>query len=628
MSGICAIVMKRDAFTGSGTLAQLSNASKSYDSETVQCKFESSGGAGAAIRLPTQQFFHGDQLSVACDADLSNELELLRTLDSSKGTECKSTAQLIAALYRASGSGMLETLRGAFSVVIWDAREKILLAFTDPFGTRRLAVYDGTDLLAVASRVDALAQCTGIDTSINPCAIANVLNFSSNIAPHTILLHATRLPPGTILHFQRGSVTTRRYWTMRYGAQQKCDEDSLSDELGGLVRSSVENYSKISDVGAVGCFLSGGTDSSTIVGTMSRLQNGPVHAFSVGFQEESFNELYYAKLAAERFRAHHHICFVNAEDCSTALPNIVRAFDEPYGNASAVPTYFCAKLAADHGIHVLLAGDGGDELFGGNERYATDKIFETYQAVPKPLRKGVIEPTLGCIRFKNGMVARATRYIRRSNLAPVERYFSYHFLRTNRVEDVFQPDFLAAMHGYFPLEVPTTLYNGALARDHLDRLLYIDLNLTLADNDLPKVIQMSELAGVRSRFPFLDLAVAEFSGRLPVDLKLKGLKKRYLFKRAFQDLLPTEILRKKKHGFGIPVAIWLKSNQTFREFSRDVLFSRAARERGFFRRDFIDELIRRNEAEESPYYGDILWSLFVSELWCQEVLDQKVSVPV
>ncbi len=626
MSGLCAVVARRNASRARELLAELSHASKIQPCEKVRWKFELGGGIGIAARLCTQQFFESSHILLACDADLSNESELRGMLDVTDPAEIITTAALLTALYEKFGSVFVEKLRGAFSLVIWDRHQNRLVVSIDGFGIHRLALYDHPDFLLIASRVDALAQSGEIDTSVNPCAIANILNFSSNLAPHTILRHVTRLLPGTVLTVQDGNITTRRYWTMQYGGAQHVDEESLSNELEALVEHSVEDHSKDLDFDNIGSFLSGGTDSSTVVGMMSRLNRGPVHAFSIGFREQSFNELDYAKLAAKQFGAQHHVCLVGPEDCSRALPDIVRAFDEPFGNASAVPTYFCAKLAADHGIDVLLAGDGGDELFAGNERYATDKVFDTYQRVPGLLRRGLIEPLLACVPFEAGMFAKAKRYVRRSNLCPVERYFSYHFLRANRAADIFESDFLASMQDYSPLDIPALYYRDALAHHHLDRLLYIDIHITLADNDLPKVTRMSELAGIRSRFPFLDHAVAEFSGRVPASLKINGFKKRYLFKRAFRNLLPVGILKKKKHGFGIPVAMWLNSDSGLREISRDVLFSRTARERGFFRRSFIDDLVRKTETEESTYYGDTLWTFFVCELWCQQVLDQRKTV--
>jgi len=358
---------------------------------------------------------------------------------------------------------------------------------------------------------------------------------------------------------------------------------------------------------------------------MTRAVGGAVNAFSIGFDEQRFNELEYAEIAARAFGAKHHTYLVSASDCLESLPDIVRSFDEPFGNSSAVATYFCARLAAEHGTTTLLAGDGGDELFGGNERYATDKIFEVYHAIPGPLRSHLIEP-VAKLPINMSPMRKARGYIRRANMRGVERMLSFQFLRTHAAADVFEEEFLRSLNGYDVLEVPSRHYAVAPARDHLDRLLYVDMKITLADNDLPKVTRMSELAGVRTRFPFLDRSVADLSGRIPARLKVKGFEKRYLYKRAFRDLLPREILRKKKHGFGIPVAMWMRSDPRMRELAHDTLLSTRASSRGYFRREFIQELFRKHDAGGEIYYGDTLWTFLLLELWHRQVVDEPVQV--
>jgi asparagine synthase (glutamine-hydrolysing) len=319
---------------------------------------------------------------------------------------------------------------------------------------------------------------------------------------------------------------------------------------------------------------------------------------------------------------------VTASDCFKAIPGMIRSFDEPFGNSSAIATYFCARLAAENGVKTLLAGDGGDELFGGNEWYGTDKIFQLYQDVPGVLRKGLVEPLLGLLPFKNGLVGKARRYVRRSNLPAFERIMSYHFLCAHAPEEIFEAGFIDALNGYGVLDIPSRYYREAPAKEHLDRLMYQDLKVVIGDSDLPKVTCMSELAGIRSRFPFLDRAVAEFSGRIPAGLKVKGFEKRYLFKRAFRKLLPVEIIQKKKHGFGIPVSEWMKTDPKMRELARDTLLSQRAFERGYFRREFIDDLFRKYDADDSSYYGDTIWSFLATELWHREYADVPVGAAI
>lgn len=620
MSGICAVWRKQDPARAGETLALVAEGLAPGPEEKIQRKIVEGAGVAVSALFSTQQVFSNDNVALACDADLANHTDLaaLTGQPSSSGP-----AVLIAALYERYGASFAEKLNGSFSVVLWDRREGTLLAAVDGFGINRLVYSDAGGIVLVASRIDALLRAGECAADVNPRAIANFVNFGVNLAPETIVQQIRRIPPGTMLLARRGESRLQQYWDMRYNAEDEREgERKLSERLENLVERAVAARARTN--GSIGAYLSGGTDSSTVLGMMTRASGAGAKAFSIGFEEQRFNELEYAEIAARKFQANHHTYIVSAADCFEALPRMVRYFDEPFANSSAIPTYFCARLAAANGVRTLLAGDGGDELFGGNERYLTDKVFSVYQQVPQVFRKGLLEPVLNWAPFENGPVGKARRYVRRSNIPPVERFYSYNLLSAHPPREVFCDDFLAQLGNYSVLDVPSRYYRDAVAHDHLDRLLYLDVKITLGDSDLPKVTQMSELAGIQTQFPFLDRSVAEFSGRIPAHLKVKGMKKRYLFKRAFRNLLPVEVIQKKKHGFGIPVATWLKSDRRMREFSRDILFSARSLGRGYFRREFLDGLIRLHESDDSTYYGDNIWSFLILELWHQQFADQPV----
>jgi asparagine synthase (glutamine-hydrolysing) len=608
-------------------LAPLASGLAVNSADRISQQIDQAAGIAVAARFATQQIYRDDCLMIACDAELYNRDELEQLMRGApEKRENSDTAALMAGLYSRFGLEFVGKLRGLFSLVLWDGAERRLLAAIDGFGVNRLAYYDSGKVVAIATRVDALKQLPGIELHVSPQAIANILNFTSNLGPETIFTEVHRLVPGTILLADARNTQFQKYWDMHYDVRTDSNEEHLSQELESLVESSVKMRCRGEPFSALGAFLSGGTDSSTVVGMMTRAAHGPVKAFSIGFQEQPFNELGYAEIAVRKFGSEHHTYLVGPGDCFEALPHMTRYFDEPFGNSSAIPTYFCARLAAQNGVKVLLAGDGGDELFGGNERYATDKIFELYQRIPRGLRKGLIEPVLAASPINGGLVRRARGYVRRANMPPIERFFSYQFLRTTGLTDIFEAGFLNSLRGYSILDIPARHYSQAAAREHLDRLLYVDVKITLADNDLPKVTCMSELAGIRTRFPFLDQAVAEFSGSMPARLKVKRLEKRYLFKRAFRNLLPIEIIEKKKHGFGIPVALWMKTDRRMRELSHDVLLSARAFERGYFRRDFIEDLFRKHASDDTSYYGDTLWTFLALELWHRQVVDEPARV--
>jgi len=246
-------------------------------------------------------------------------------------------------------------------------------------------------------------------------------------------------------------------------------------------------------------------------------------------------------------------------------------YDEPFANSSAIGSYYCAVLAKEKGVDTLLAGDGGDELFGGNERYATDKYFSLYHTLPAWLRKGVMEPVSRLLPEDSGKISLPRKYIRRANIPNPRRILSYGFFLSMPPEEVFEASFLEKVGERDWLEIPNWHFQSAKATSELNRIMYLDVKMTLADNDLRKVSSTAELAGVNVRYPLLDDRLAELSGRIPARLKLKGFDKRYIFKQAMKGVLPDKILYKKKHGFGVPLAQWLLGDPRMSELLQDTM---------------------------------------------------------
>jgi asparagine synthase (glutamine-hydrolysing) len=373
---------------------------------------------------------------------------------------------------------------------------------------------------------------------------------------------------------------------------------------------------------AMGAFLSGGIDSSTLVGLLSQATGRTVKSFSVGFDEARYNEIYYARIAAARFRAEAHECFVQPKQALEAFACLGQEFDEPFGNSSAIPTHFCLKMARDSGIKVMFAGDGGDELFGGNERYAVEKTFMLYHNIPSLFRRPIdaLAPLLPHVfpwrKVRN--------YVQKANQPVADRVFAYQLYMRDHAEHYFTDDFRAAIDIDFPLQIPREHYRRSGNISPLNRLLYMDLKLAIADNDLFKVNRMAESLGIQVRYPFLDKQVAAASGRVPAKLKVKGWNKRYIFKRAFENLLPDEIIAKKKHGFGLPTGDWLRSDPGFRELARSLLLEPRAISRGYFKRRSLEELFARHDAETSSYYGSHIWNFMMLELWHRNHMDAKL----
>ncbi|MBI4364396.1 MAG: asparagine synthase, partial [Candidatus Latescibacteria bacterium] len=341
-----------------------------------------------------------------------------------------------------------------------------------------------------------------------------------------------------------------------------------------------------------------------------------IKSFSIGFAEQDFNEIRFARIAAHAFRVEHHEHFVTPAEVLEALPVLLAAFDEPFANASAVPAYFCAKLAREHGVDRLFAGDGGDELFAGNERYAVQRLFDDYFRIPAFVRTGVLEPLVAAMDRGTGVFGRARKYIQRANTPYPERLDMYGFLEEIPMDALFAGEFLEELEGsYDPGSAGHAHYRRARARTELDRQLYVDLKITISDNDLIKVTRSAQAAGVAARFPFLDHHLAEFAATVPAALKMRGRELRTFFKRAYRDLLPRETRMKRKHGFGLPIPVWLRTDRKLNEAMRDLVLSPGGVARGYFRPGALEEIVRRHTGDQTSFYGTLLWNLMTLELW-------------
>jgi asparagine synthase (glutamine-hydrolysing) len=341
-----------------------------------------------------------------------------------------------------------------------------------------------------------------------------------------------------------------------------------------------------------------------------------VNAFSIGFADDGYNELPYAELAARHFDANHYTHVIHATEALDLLPRLVEAYDEPFGNDSMIGTALCAKLAADCGMKRLLAGDGGDEIFGGNERYRMEAILGLYHRIPGPVRRAVVEPALfACPDGGGSIVGRAQRYVRRSNIPNPRRFYSYEFYFGQQADEFLAPDFVAEAGATAPFDVLDAHWGQCAGAAELNRLLYLDMKLTIGDNDLYKVTRTAELAGMQVAFPMLDLPLVEFMATVPARDKVRGFEKRYLFKRAFRRLLPAATLSKRKHGFGVPTSAWLRSDPGFRALAHDVLLSGSARTAAWFRPGAVERLFQLHRDDATSFYGGHLWKLLMLELW-------------
>jgi len=527
--------------------------------------------------------------------------------------------------FERSGIDFLRELQGEFAIAIWDSRGQTLSLATDRFRVHPLLYGGDARGFAFASRMRGLdrAPAPGQRT-LHPPAIMDVVASSYIPTPETIYQEIRKLPPGHVLTRSQSRITTRPYWDIDFREPSGASENALAGEVREAFREAIaRRFRRDGGSDRIGAFLSGGVDSSTVTGVLTQVAGRPVHTFSIGFGEERYNEMSYARIAARRFGAEHHEYFVSPRDTVEALPLVVEEFDEPFGNASAIPTYFCARLAREHGVEFLYAGDGGDELFGGNERYAFDRVFDYYHRVPPFLRDAVLRPGVETLAraIPHPLFTRARNYVAKACLPPVARMTAYTFLNVVPIAEVADPAFLRSLNGYDSARAMEQHYANALGTTDLDRQLYLDLKLAIGDNDLYKVSRMTERAGVAVRYPFLDGGLAEAAARVPAALKMRGRKLRVFFKRAYRDLLPPEVTAKTKHGFGLPIAIWLRTDPELNAMMHDLVLAPRSLARGFFRKEALERLVADHRVEEEPFYGTVLWNLMVLELWQRRFRD-------
>jgi asparagine synthase (glutamine-hydrolysing) len=526
-------------------------------------------------------------------------------------------AAALAEAYRRKGERLCGEILGAFSLAVIDpARRRVILA-VDRIGQQHLFYASTAGGLVFGSSADAVLLHPGVSGEIDPQAVFDYVYSHHCPSPGSIYKRIRKLQGAQCLVYEDGRLRVDHYW------QPEFREDSEALEaLAGQLRSAVFGAVARFDGARVGAFLSGGLDSSTVAGALARARPENAHTFSIGFPVQGYDEMAYARIAAEHFRTRQHEYYLTPDDAAAAIPKIAAACDEPFGNSSALPAYFCAKLAKESGMDLLLGGDGGDELFGGNERYARQLLFEPYGKLPDWLRTGV-EDGLGRMPAALGErspIRKLVRYVEQARVPLPDRLHDYNFLHRVKPADVFAADFLAAIDGEAPLAGQRACYHRLPDTSVLNRMLYLDWTITLHDNDLVKVNRMCELAGIAVAYPMLDDDVVELSCRVPSRLKVKRGKLRWFYKRAMAGFLPEAVLGKSKHGFGLPFGIWLKDHAPLREMACDSV--NRLKQRPYFLPGFIDEAIRMHRSGHSAYYGELLWILMMLELWFEAKADR------
>jgi asparagine synthase (glutamine-hydrolysing) len=577
---------------------------------------------GATKCWEFQQTGYLNRVSLTVDADIVDFAPAAAALSCEPAAAANMPiAELVLQLYFKKGLDFVKLLHGAFAVALWDENQQRLVLAIDRLGIKSLYWHQEDSRLLFASRIGAVRANRETAPEANPKAILQFLLFASVPAPLASDLGTAKLRPGTFVTFKDRCVAETQYWDATFDESKNTNEEQWAQELRENMRVAVHRHLEGRAPQDTGCFLSGGTDSSSVVAFASE-KHKPTQSFSIAFEEAAFSEIDFARTTAATFQTRHFEKFLNPQDACDAIDKILDYYQEPFANSSAIGSYYCATLAKDHGVNILLAGDGGDEVFAGNERYATDKRFALYHEIPTWLRRGLIEPLVGLLpKNENSKLSLPRRYVRRANIPNPKRILSYGFFLSLPPEEIFEEGFLNQVGRDNWLEIPEEHFVRANSPSELNRILYLDLKMTLADNDLRKVSGTAELAGVNVRYPLLDDRLIEFAGRIPPSLKLKGFEKRYIFKQAMKGILPDKTLYKKKHGFGVPLAQWLLENPHMKCLMQDVLHDSKTVQRGYFRPDFYERLMRLHK-QQPNFYGEIVWYFVALEIWHRKHLER------
>ncbi|MBV9535210.1 MAG: asparagine synthase (glutamine-hydrolyzing) [Solirubrobacterales bacterium] len=549
---------------------------------------------------------------------LRNELEA-----AGHSFRTRTDTEVVVHAYEDGGADGIGRLRGMFALALWDSARRSLLLAVDRFGIKPLYYAAGPEGIAFGSELKCILLSGASKRQIDPQALAQYFTFGYIPPPATIFADVRKLAPGSLLRWTpRDGAQVRQYWESprdRLDQQRTIPETKaqLREALIDAVRSHL-----VSDV-PVGAFLSGGIDSSALVALMSKSVDEPVRTFSIGFVDPRYSELPKARLIAHRYRTQHHELVVEPESVEL-LPRLVRHFDEPFADASALPTYHVSRLAREH-VKVALAGDGGDELFLGYTLFRGLKVAHLAGVLPDAVRQRIATLAARTPRVGGATVGdRVELSLKRlaDSILPPELAFKRKMSAPGL--DVVRPMLSGDLDRELEPQDPFAIVDHWLARyDRMDgappleKFVYTGFQTSLAGDMLVKVDRMSMANSLEVRVPFLDHVLAEYVATIPVERRMPGWRLKPLLRDTIADLLPASIRRQSKWGFAVPLATWFRGDVA--DYAREVLVSDQLRRRGLLDADAIEAMLARHLAG-ARNLGPVIWALLMFELWCQETL--------
>ena len=608
MSGICGwLETNCAAIENRQIIKRMTRPLTCFDNSPVRTIIKDDCALSIAAAPHLAHLYEADDLLVVIYGDVKFKQATTQT-----DIPAANVAATLANQWRQQGKAVFATLSGEFVCCVLDRNTGELNLAVDPMGTRTLYYQPIRNGILFATRADSILAHPQAITDINPQSIFNYFYFHMIPAPDCIYRAQKKLLPGEFLTFSQNHIRCDRYASIQFDETSERPFLELKQEFLALLKTSVSEATRGQQVGT---FLSGGTDSSTLAGILTEVTGKPAKTYSIGFEADGYDEMSYARIAARHFSTDHHEYYVTPDDVVAAIPRIAAIFDQPFGNASAIPAYYCARMARQDGVDRLLGGDGGDELFGGNTRYAKQHIFSLYDRIPAWLRNAVITPLVLSLPSESGpaISRKARSYVAQATVPMPHRMETYNLLVRYGVNTVFSDEFLTQIQPDYPAVLLEQTYYESQSSSLINCMLAHDWKFTLADNDLPKVVQACQLADMEVAFPFLNHEMVVFSAQLSPQLKLKGTQLRYFFKQALRDFLPGQIITKQKQGFGLPFGVWLKNDKGLKEIAADSLHD--LKSRHIIRDGFIDKLLDQHLHEHAGYHGTMVWLLMMMEYW-------------
>jgi len=559
---------------------------------------------------------------VVMNGELYNFREVRKDLEKrGHKFETQTDTEILPHLYEEYGDALVEHLNGMFAFALWDKRKQKLLLARDRFGEKPLyyGVFDNK--LIFASEPKVLLENPAVEAEINLDAFRQYLSFDYVPAPHSIYRGISKLPAAHLLILEKGEIRTRRYWNLSFhknGSTPTIKE--ASEHLKKLLADSVR-MRLVSDV-PLGILLSGGVDSSTVAAFATQFSTEKVKTFSIGFEEDSFDESKFARQVAAHLGTEHYEDKLSVEKAAGLISEIGTWLDEPMSDGSLLPTLLLSRFVKKY-VTVALGGDGGDEIFAGYPMYFGHKMARVYDSIPRVLRSGLIEPFVNNLPVSTKNLSfdyKAKRFIAASKYDAVTRHHSWFgSFSIDAQNDLLSETVL--------LNTLADIYRDAKnllkicdAADQIERMQFLDMNFYMAEDILTKVDRASMAVSLEVRAPFLDPRVAEYAASLPLEYKLKGNKGKYILKKAVEDLLPKSIINRPKKGFGIPIAEWLKSR--LNPLMHDLLAPERLKKQDLFNTDFVQKLIKEHETNVASHHKQ-LWTLLVFQLWYDNFLEKK-----